>query len=46
VVRTDTGARSFSVRGNVLIWTAGDVTFRLETALPLDRAIALAESVA
>jgi hypothetical protein len=45
IVRTAAGTRGFSVPGNVLIWTDGDVTFRLESALPLRRAIALAESI-
>jgi hypothetical protein len=45
VVITDDGPRSFAVRGNVLIWSDGAVTFRMETSLPLREAVALAESV-
>lgn len=44
-VITDAGTETFSVRGNVLIWTDGAVTYRMETSLPLADAIALAESV-
>lgn len=33
------------VQGHVLIWTRGDVTYRLETDLPLEEAIKVAESV-
>jgi hypothetical protein len=45
IVRTADGTRGFSVPGSVLIWTDGEVTFRMESALPLRRAIALAESI-
>jgi hypothetical protein len=45
IVAIADGARAFSVPGTVLIWTDGEVTFRLESALPLHRAIALAESI-
>jgi hypothetical protein len=45
LVRTDDGYESFSVGGNVLIWTEGEITYRLETALGLRRALAMAESV-
>lgn len=44
-VITAEGPETFSVGGNVLIWTEGDVTFRLETSLPLRDAVALAETV-
>lgn len=44
-VLTDDGSETFRVGGNVLIWTRGDVTYRLETSLALPEAIALAESV-
>jgi hypothetical protein len=44
-VHTADGTRGFSVAGNVLIWTDGEVTFRMESALPLRRAIALAETI-
>jgi hypothetical protein len=33
------------VQGHVLIWTRGEVTYRLETDLPLDEAVKIAESV-
>lgn len=33
------------VAGHVLIWTEGDVTYRLESALPLAEAVAVAESL-
>lgn len=33
------------ITGHVLIWYADDVTYRLETTLPLDEAIQLAESL-
>lgn len=45
LIETATGIREFSVAGNVLIWTEGDVTFRLETPLGRVDAIALAERV-
>lgn len=45
LIETDAGTREFSVAGNVLIWTEGDITFRLETPLGRADAIALAEGV-
>lgn len=45
IVVTDAGAETFRVDGNVLIWTEGAVTYRLETSLPLAEAVALAGSV-
>lgn len=33
------------VEGNVLIWVEGDVTYRLETALSLEEAVRIAESL-
>jgi len=33
------------VEGNVLLWTVGDVTYRLETSLPQAEALAIAESL-
>lgn len=36
---------SWDVSSNVLIWTVGQLTYRLETILPLDRAILVAESL-
>ena len=44
-IETERGSRTFSVRGNVLIWQVDDVTYRLETSLDKASAIALAESV-
>ena len=43
-VETERGVETFAVRGNVLIWQVGDVTYRLETSLDRASAIALAES--
>ena len=43
-IETDRGLRTFSVRGNVLIWQVDDVTYRLETSLDRGSAIALAGS--
>jgi hypothetical protein len=34
------------VAGNVLLWSAGDVTYRLESGLPLAEAVRIAESLA
>lgn len=45
LIETDAGTREFSVAGNVLIWTQGDITFRLETPLGRTDAISLAERV-
>lgn len=42
----DGSVRRFVVRGNVLLWQAEGSTFRLETALPLRKAIAIAEPIA
>ncbi|MEX0743121.1 MAG: hypothetical protein WD248_02055 [Actinomycetota bacterium] len=44
-VITDGGSETFRVDGNVLIWTAGAVTYRLETSFELPEAVALAESL-
>ena len=33
------------VKGNVLAWEAGEVTYRIETALPLEEALQIAESI-
>jgi len=33
------------IEGHVLIWTMGDVTYRLETELSLEEAIKIAESL-
>jgi hypothetical protein len=43
-VITDEGSETFRVDGNVLIWTQGAVTYRLETSLELPESVALAES--
>ena len=33
------------VEGHVLIWTENNVTYRLETGLPVEQAIKIAESL-
>ena len=33
------------IQGHVLIWAADDITYRLETALPLEEAVNIAESL-
>jgi hypothetical protein len=33
------------IEGNVLIWTEGDLTYRIETDLSLEEAIRIAESL-
>ena len=43
-LETERGFKTFSVRGNVLIWEVDDVTYRLETSLDRAHARALAES--
>jgi hypothetical protein len=43
-VLTPQGEQSTRVSGNVLLWTRGGTTLRLETALPKAKAIALAET--
>jgi hypothetical protein len=35
----------FFVNGNVLIWTVGEVTYRLEGTFTLEEAVALGESL-
>lgn len=44
LVANDPDATVF-ISGNVLIWTEGGVTYRLETELSLDEAISIAESL-
>jgi hypothetical protein len=44
-VITNEGSKTFRVDSNVLIWTRGAVTYRMETSLELPEATALAESV-
>lgn len=46
VLLTPTGEQRLRVTGNVLIWESGNVTLRLESMLPLDEAIRIAETVA
>jgi hypothetical protein len=36
---------SFLIQGNVLIWAEGDVTYRLESNLSMEEAVAIAESL-
>lgn len=45
VVTTASGTETFSVGGNVLIWSEGGTTFRLESGLGRAAAVALAESI-
>jgi hypothetical protein len=45
LVFTEQGPESFLVEANVLIWTDGEITYRLETSLGLRAAIALAETI-
>ncbi len=44
-LRTEGGELPFRVTGNVLLWQEGDVTLRLESALPKREAIRIAESI-
>jgi hypothetical protein len=48
-IQNPSGATDFRflriVRGNVLAWEGDDVTYRIETALPLDEALRIAESI-
>lgn len=45
-LRTADGDATFAVRGNVLLWRTPDgLTYRLETSLPRDDAVALAETI-
>ncbi|HEU4355672.1 MAG TPA: hypothetical protein VFT27_08800 [Actinomycetota bacterium] len=47
VLETATDIQTYEVSGNVLAWDAGDgLVLRMETALPLPDAIALAETIA
>jgi len=46
VLDTLTGDQTYQVNGHVLVWDAGDgLALRMETGLPLDEALALAETV-
>lgn len=44
-VVTAAGDRRFLVGGNVLLWRSGDLTLRLETALPKADALRIADSI-
>ena len=45
-IETERGSRTFSVRGNVLIWEVGGITYRLETSLDRASALEIARSIA
>jgi hypothetical protein len=47
ILRLQNGDLDFRrlIEGRVLIWVEGDVTYRLETDLPLDEAVKIAESL-
>lgn len=47
VLELRNGDRDFRrlVNGNTLIWRAGEITYRLETQLPLEQALKIAESL-
>jgi hypothetical protein len=45
VLGTETGPRRVRITGNVLLWEEEGITYRLETALPLARAVELAISL-
>lgn len=45
-IETERGSRTFSVRGNVLIWEVDGITYRLETSLDRDSALEIARSIA
>ena len=44
-VVTAGGDRRFLIGGNVLLWRSGDLTLRLETALPKADALRIADSI-
>lgn len=44
-LETDDGVETLSVNGNVLIWEADGITYRLETSLGKAEAVAIAESM-
>jgi hypothetical protein len=46
VIETERGSRTFSVRGNVLIWRVDGITYRLETSLDRASALEIARSIA
>jgi hypothetical protein len=45
-IETERGSRTFSVRGNVLIWEVDGITYRLETSLDRASALQIARSIA
>jgi hypothetical protein len=45
-IETERGSRTFSVRGNVLIWQVDGTTYRLETSLDRASALEIARSIA
>jgi hypothetical protein len=45
-IETERGSRTFSVRGNVLIWEVDGITYRLETSLDRASALEIARSIA
>ena len=45
-IETERGSRTFSVRGNVLIWQVEGITYRLETSLDRASALEIARSIA
>jgi|CXWL01.1.fsa_nt_gi hypothetical protein len=47
ILRLTNGDMDFRrlIEGHVLIWVEGDITYRLETDLPLDEAVKIAESL-
>jgi hypothetical protein len=45
-IETERGSQTFSVRGNVLIWEVGGITYRLETSLDRASALEIARSIA
>ena len=44
-VSTVSGAETFSVRGNVLVWARDLVTYRMESSLSLHDTLALARAI-
>ncbi len=44
-IQTAGGSKSYRVEGNVLVWQVGNVTYRLETSLGFDAALAIAGSI-
>jgi hypothetical protein len=45
-IETERGSRTFSVRGNVLIWEVDGITYRLETSVDRASALEIARSIA